>query len=265
MFHPERAGHGDSPAFASAVVATAASCRMVADSMSVPLWKFLRFATLALGVSAVPRAFAAEPASSFQQKIVPVLKEHCFKCHNAEKQKGGIDLTKFATEGDVLKKYKLWRRVIEQIETQEMPPDDDKFTAMHGSMILTGVKQTLALLDSGHPALLDPGPSLVRRLSRVEFNNALRDLTGLDVDFSQQVGMPEDSTGSSFENVAAALTMPSALLEKYLAAADIALDKLFYDTDSAFAAKPDWERKQIAEKLKKPRAKFFGDLAEQPD
>lgn len=201
----------------------------------------------------------------FQEKVRPVLEDHCFKCHNPDKKKGGIDLTEFTNEGSVLKKYKLWRRVIEQIETEQMPPDDDKFTPFHGSMVISGVKQTLALLDSGHPSLLDPGPSPVRRLSRVEYNRALRDLTGLDLDFTQQVGMPEDSTGSSYENVAAALTIQPALLEKYFAAADIALGRLFGEGDAQLAAKPDAERKQIAERLKKPREKFFAGLPEDAD
>jgi len=165
----------------------------------------------------------------------------------------------------VLKKYKLWRRVIEQVETDQMPPDDDKFTSIHGSMIVTGVKRTLALLDSGHPELLDPGPSLVRRLSRVEYNNSMRDLTGLDLDFSQQVGMPEDSTGSSYENIAAALSMQPALFEKYFAAAEMALGKLFVEQDALFAGRPESERKPLVEKSKKAREKFFGAAGEPAD
>ena len=81
--------------------------------------------------------------SEFQQKLRPVLEEHCFKCHNAEKHKGGIDLTQFDSEGAVLKKYKLWRRVIEAVQTEQMPPDDDKFTPMHGEVVVGSVKKIL--------------------------------------------------------------------------------------------------------------------------
>ena len=221
----------------------------------------LPFFLLILGL----RVDGAAPDSAFEKKIRPVLQDHCFKCHNPEKKKGGVDLTEFTNEGSVLKKYKLWRRVVEQIETEQMPPDDDKFTPFHGSMVIAGVKQTLALLDSGHPSLLDPGPSLVRRLSRMEYNRVVRDLTGLDLDFTREIGMPEDSTGSSFENVAAALTIQPALLEKYFGAADIALGRLFGEDDAQFAAKPDWERKQTAQKLKQPREKFFAGLPENAD
>ena len=124
----------------------------------------LRFSLVLAGALASPGFGEAGPpaaptAGEFQQKLRPVLEEHCFKCHNAEKHKGGIDLTQFDSEGAVLKKFKLWRRVIEQVATEQMPPDDDKFTPMHGEVVVGGVKKILALLDSGHPALLDPGPS----------------------------------------------------------------------------------------------------------
>jgi hypothetical protein len=90
----------------------------------------------------------------------------------------------------------------------------------------------------------------------------MRDLTGLEMDFSAQVGMPEDSTGSSFENVAAALNLPASLLEKYFAAADIALTRLFGEADPMWDGKADWERKPNTSQVKKAREKFFAGLPE---
>jgi len=219
----------------------------------------------ALGALSALPASAADPASNFQQKIRPVLEKHCFKCHNAEKHKGGVDLTPFENEGAVLKKHKLWKQVIEQIETEQMPPDDDRFTQFHGTMVVNGVKQTLALLDSGHPALLDPGPSLAHRLSRGEYNNVIRDLTGVDSDFSQKVGMPLDSTGSSYENIAAALLLPPSLLEKYFTAADLVLDRLFGPLPTAPKSKPAWQSDDEIKKVKAQREKFFASVPENAD
>src|SRR3954470_454343 len=91
-----------------------------------------------LAVIATIPARGAEAPANFQKDIRPLLEQHCFKCHNAEKHKGGIDLTPFDTEGSVLKKHKLWERVVEQIETQEMPPDDDQFTSQHGTIVVAG-------------------------------------------------------------------------------------------------------------------------------
>jgi len=221
---------------------------------------------LALSVWGFSSLHAVEmPPGAFQKNVRPLLDEHCFKCHNAEKHKGGIDLTPFENEGAVLKKYKLWRRVVEQLESAEMPPDDDKFTKQHETALLAGVKQTLALLESGSPALLDPGPSLVRRLSHVEYNNAMRDLLGGDLDLALRVGLPPDSTGSNYENIATALELPPALLEKYFAGADLALDRLFGPLPTAPKAKPVWQSPEEIDRQKKQREKFFASVPENAD
>lgn len=208
-------------------------------------------------------ASAADP--TFKDNIRPLLEQHCFKCHNTQKQKGGIDLTPFDSEGSVLKKHKLWERVVEQIETHEMPPDDDRFTAQHGTMVVTGVKKTLSLLESGHPALLDPGPSLARRLSHVEYNNALRDLFGRDMDIAKKAGLPEDSTGSSYENIAGALLVQPALLEKYFIATDIVLDRLFGPLPEAPKSKPAWQSDAEIANLKAQKSQFFATVPENAD
>ncbi|MFT5408434.1 MAG: hypothetical protein ACI9NC_001143 [Verrucomicrobiales bacterium] len=204
-------------------------------------------------------------AGDFNGKIKPVLQEHCFDCHNAKKHKGDINLEQFDSDLSMLKQHKLWKRVVEAVGNGDMPPDDDDFTPQHRESVVGGVTGVLALLDSGHPSLIDPGSSLVRRLSRSEYSFAMRDLTGLDMDFSKEVGMPEDSTGSNYANVAAALNLPPALLEKYFAAAELALTRLFGDPDLAWESAPDWARRPNERQVKEARARFFGDLAEDAD
>src|SRR6266478_3265848 len=212
-------------------------------------------------------ALAAEmhPTPLFQRELRPILEEHCFKCHNDKKMKGGIDLTRFKDEESVLKEYKLWRRVLEQLTAQEMPPDDESgFTQQHGTVVINGIKQTLALLESNHPVMLDPGPSLIRRLSRREYNNVIRDLTGLEFEVAAAVGFPQDTTGSSFDNIAAALSVAPSLLEKYFTGADLILEKFFGEPDLTPEARKEAEKK-LDGKVKSARQKFFGDLAEQPE
>jgi mono/diheme cytochrome c family protein len=203
--------------------------------------------------------------TGYRKEIRPLLETHCFKCHNDKKQKGGIDLTRFTSEEAILKEYKLWRRVIEQVTAQEMPPDDETgFTQMHGTVVINGVKRTLAQLEDDHPVTHDPGPALIRRLSRNEYNNVIRDLTGLDFDAAAAVGFTQDTTGSSFENVAAALNLSPSLLEKYFTAADLVLEKLFGDPNLTPEARKEAE-KSLDGKAKVVRAAFRGDLPAQPD
>src|SRR4051812_17043359 len=94
------------------------------------------------------RAATGYDTGPFVKDIRPLLEKHCFKCHNAEKQKGGIDLTRFTNDEAVLREFKLWRRVVEQVTSQEMPPNDDTgFTQQHGTIVINGIKRTLAELE----------------------------------------------------------------------------------------------------------------------
>src|SRR5262245_3731811 len=55
-----------------------------------------------LPAAVVLPASTADPLENFKSQIRPVLQEHCFKCHNGEKQLGGIDLTPFDSDIAVL-------------------------------------------------------------------------------------------------------------------------------------------------------------------
>src|SRR5262249_11426418 len=60
-----------------------------------------------------------------------------------------------------------------------------------------------------------------RRLNRIEYQNTVRDLLGIDVDFQEM--LPADSSANGFDNVGEALHVSSFLMDKYLEAADTAL------------------------------------------
>ncbi|MBI2478581.1 MAG: DUF1592 domain-containing protein [Planctomycetia bacterium] len=61
-----------------------------------------------------------------------------------------------------------------------------------------------------------------RRLNRFEYQNTIRDLLGVNVDFQEL--LPMDSSANGFDNGGEALHVSSFLLERYIDAANIALD-----------------------------------------
>ena len=58
---------------------------------------------------------------------------------------------------------------------------------------------------------------MLHRLNRAEYANAIRDLLALEVDVTGL--LPPDSSDFGFDNIATALTVTPALLERYLTAA----------------------------------------------
>ena len=181
---------------------------------------------LCLAFGVLPTA-AAEPGLSFRD-VQPWLASHCYRCHGVKQKRGKVDLSVFREEAGVLKQRKLWQRVLIQVETQEMPPaTEPQLSAAQREQLTGWVRQTLASAEPANPAERNPGKAPIRRLTRTEYNNTLRDLfVGLSFD-AAAVGMPEDVGGQSFDNLAAALSLPPALMDKYFAAADKVLDEVF--------------------------------------
>ena len=68
-----------------------------------------------------------------------------------------------------------------------------------------------------------PAPVVIRRLNRQEYNNTIRDLLGLALKLAD--AFPADDIGFGFDNVGSALNISPIHVEKYLDAAEIALDK----------------------------------------
>ena len=68
----------------------------------------------------------------------------------------------------------------------------------------------------------DDGRVVMRRLNRVEYENTVRDLLGVHVELQEL--LPLDSSQDGFDNVGEALHVSSFLMEKYLEAANAALD-----------------------------------------
>ncbi len=59
-----------------------------------------------------------------------------------------------------------------------------------------------------------PAATVIRRLNRSEYGNAVRDL--LHIDFPYADELPQDSVAGGFDNIGDALSMSPLLLESYL-------------------------------------------------
>lgn len=173
-------------------------------------------------VACVPlRSVAAEPvpfdvlSTEYARDIKPVLKQFCLNCHSTAKQEGELDLERFAALADVRKGTRVWQKVVEMLDTNEMPPKDatPQPSAAQKKQLRGWVERYLnseAFASAG-----DPGPVVLRRLSNAEYTYTIRDLTGVE-SLSPAKEFPADSAaGEGFTNTGNALVMSPALLTKY--------------------------------------------------
>lgn len=111
------------------------------------------------------------------------LDRHCAECHDGDGSEGDLDLSRFTDEMSVMNERSVWRRVYEKIESRQMPPpkQDVQPSEEERTWLLNWIEEIASRPDQklGVP---DPGKPVLRRLTRLEYNNAIRDLFGLDID-----------------------------------------------------------------------------------
>lgn len=169
-------------------------------------------------------AFGADPVANYDTDVLPVLKKHCFSCHSEKKPRGGVVLDKYKNLSDIKKDIKLWERVADNLRTGDMPPaGKPKPTPKQLDVVNRWLdSQVFEFTCTGDK---DPGKVTLRRLNRLEYNNTIRDLLGVENNPSEE--FPADDVGYGFDHIGDVLTMPPILMEKYLDAADDVLEAFF--------------------------------------
>jgi mono/diheme cytochrome c family protein len=192
-------------------------CRRALES-SWMMGLALSAAVSSLLVAADGPATKAAVYAAYEKDIVPLLSTYCYSCHGDKKQKGDLNLQAMKTGSDAERARKEWKKVADNVRSHEMPTEkaDQQPTDAERGKIIAWVK-SLAATESP-----DPGRVTVRRLNRLEYNNTIRDLVG--VDFKPAEDFPEDDVGNGFDNIGDVLSLPPLLMEKYLIAADQVLE-----------------------------------------
>jgi Protein of unknown function (DUF1592)/Protein of unknown function (DUF1588)/Protein of unknown function (DUF1585)/Protein of unknown function (DUF1587) len=177
-----------------------------------------RFVILVAGFFALPGVCVAEDAATaFAARVLPILKTHCVRCHGAEKPKAKISLAGERTLEQLAGDRDLWFRVLDQVDFQLMPPENGKKLAEAERQALAGWVHG-AFTELLAAQQLKEGRSRLRRLSRTEYANTIRDLFGVRVDVAAH--LPEDGRVDGYDKVSAALPLSAEGALGYVTIAD---------------------------------------------
>lgn len=162
----------------------------------------------------------AEPPPPAAQKpddqLRAFLTRHCQECHSGAKPKGDFSLNQLTPDFDNAANRERWLTMLKRVRAGEMPPNASPRPAAED------VRAFAEWIDArAESARLAHGRTVLRRLNRIEYQNTVRDLLGIDVDVQEM--LPADSSANGFDNNGEALHVSSFLMEKYLEAADAAL------------------------------------------
>ena len=164
-------------------------------------------------------AFAALSVSVLQVQSAPqhelLVKEYCASCHNESLRTAELALDVLSAR-PVAEHPSVWEKVVRKLRGRQMPPlgaprpDHDTYKAVVSSLE--------SALDEAATQNPNPGRTdTFRRITRAEYQNAIRDLLDLQLDLSNV--LPRDESSSGFDNITVGDLSPT-LLEAYVAAAD---------------------------------------------
>ncbi|MFN0179110.1 MAG: DUF1592 domain-containing protein [Gemmatimonadales bacterium] len=143
-----------------------------------------------------------------------VVLEYCGQCHNPQRKLGNLSLTGFDVSA-AGQSPEIAERMIAKLRAGMMPPPG---VPRPEGDTLTQLATTLErLVDAAAGPRPDPGSRTFQRLNLAEYQQAIRDLLGLEIDAGSW--LPLDTKSANFDNIAD-VQMPSAtLLDGYLDAA----------------------------------------------
>lgn len=160
-------------------------------------------------------------ADDFSAKVQPLIENYCYDCHADGTSKGNVAFDAFKNDQERLADHAFWEKVLKNLRAELMPPSKKpQPTDEERAQVEQWIKRNVFKLDPKNP---DPGRVTLRRLNRVEYQNTIRDLMG--VEFRAFEEFPPDDTGYGFDNIGGVLTTSPLLLEKYMDAAEIIVAK----------------------------------------
>jgi mono/diheme cytochrome c family protein len=144
-----------------------------------------------------------------------LIDEYCLSCHDSDKKKADLALDTIAGQ-DVTRHPDVWEKVVRKLRARQMPPigkprpDDATYDA-----VIASLESSLDRAAATHP---NPGrTATIRRLTRTEYQNAVRDLLAFEGDVAAL--LPADESSYGFDNVTVGDLSPT-LLDRYVSAAE---------------------------------------------
>jgi len=173
----------------------------------IPVWL--------LCVSCATSSCVALANSPLVDGLQSLLQQHCLACHAGQQPAGGLALPAWDAK-NVAAERGVWERVVRRLQNGDMPPASAERPS--AELVRNSTDWLVQQLDA--VALQQPfsGPTeSLRRLTRIEYRNAVRDLLAIDVDVVSL--LPADESSQGFDNITVTGLSPT-LLNRYIAAAE---------------------------------------------
>ncbi len=178
----------------------------------------MKIPLISLILSAFGVAFVSGETTPIAKHVDAFLVEYCLDCHDADSEKGDINLDFIKIDWSDPHAAAVWAKAWEMLEGGEMPPEDKKQpSAGELASVVSWLEEELLANDR-------PGGTVLRRLSRQEYENSVSD--ALKVPFKVPQSFPADMEHHGFDNSGEGLVLSPPLMAQYLEIATVAADSV---------------------------------------
>ena len=210
---------------------------------------------------------AVSNGQDFETHIQPFLAKYCVSCHGPGKQKADLRVDKLDPDMVHGSDTDMWQEVLDLINVSEMPPKEAKRQPKRAERQIIVEALTASLRKAMEAKRSTGGRNVLRRLTAYEYNNTLRDLLGLDLQYATDLP-PEGAAQEGFKNNSSVLGTSALHLEYFERIARAALERIiltpaeqpapyFVRVEPELAFKPEEEPAANARK-RRPKKKPSG-------
>jgi hypothetical protein len=202
-------------------------------------WMSLGAGTLRADEEDQPEEHRAAAQQFFTKRVTPFIKTYCLDCHqNKRPTEAGLSFSPALKSPGNAAFSEKWRKAAARVNAHDMPPDGSaQPTDKERRMFMKWLDRVKYLSPK------EPGPFVIRRLTKTEYGNTLHAL--FDVDPSMAKTLPDEVSGEGYLN-----SLSPLQLEQYLAIAEEVLKRVLSTDD---AAPTPWQQE------------WFGDAPASPE
>lgn len=160
-------------------------------------------------------AHKADAKKFFDKQVKPFIKKYCIDCHqNRRPTEAGLSFDPALQSPGHAAFSEKWKKSAARVKAHDMPPEGlDQPSDKERQMFAEWLQKVKYLSPK------DPGPFVIRRLTKTEYGNTLHDL--LDVDPDIVASLPDEVSGEGYLN-----SLSPLQLEQYLTISEKVLNQV---------------------------------------